>query len=77
MDPTWTSSVDFFTCPATFEIYRVETNGDRRDLTATEEAILTFDPINGFVDLESNDFTLAGQTWIIWLTKESTYSGAS
>lgn len=78
MEPTWTSSVDFFTCPAKFEIYRIDdTSGARRALTPAEVAVLTFDPVNGFVDLETNDFSLVGETWVIWLTKESIYSSAA
>ena len=76
LQPTWTSSVDFFVCPAKFAIYLDVGGAWVSPVPAAQAPALNFKPINGFLDIETSDLALDGQTWRIRLTKESIYSQA-
>ena len=62
LEPTWTSSVELYTCPAKFAIYFDEM-GSWVSLPPTIDGVvtadvLTFKPLNGFLDLDTADLSL-------------------
>lgn len=73
LEPTWTSSVQIFACPAWFKIYFWD-NVWVNPIPPAQADVLTFKPLNGFVDIETADYALDQLTWDIRLTKESIYS---
>lgn len=55
LEPTWTSSVVAWTCPAQFKIYYDDSGIYTEPLTVLQQAVLTFDATNGFLDIETAD----------------------
>lgn len=74
IEPTWTSSVTAWTCPAQFKIYYDDNGVYTEPLTTDQLGVLTFFTANGFLDVETVDLAYDQTTWTIYLTKESIYS---
>ena len=75
LEPTWTSSVAAFACPAAYRIY-FDVGGawQPEPLPAITTNVLFFKDANGFLDVETTDIALDQETFYVRLTKESIYS---
>lgn len=74
LEPTWTSSVTSWTCPAQFKIYYDDNGVYTEPLTADQLDVLTFNDVNGFLNVETADLRFDQISYTIYLTKESIYS---
>lgn len=70
-EPTWEHSQT--SCPFSYEVTRI-VEGVERALNDEEKLVLTHDPSNGWLDLNTSDYSLDGQIWTIRLFMRSTFS---
>ena len=73
LKPTWTSNVETFACPFTYKIYQKVVSSWVNPLVETE-AVLEFPDLNDAFSIESSNYSLHGEIWVIRLTRESEYS---
>ena len=74
LEPTWISSVNNFDCPFVYKIYQKVASSWVNPLPVETEAVLEFPDSNDAFSIETSNYSLNGEIWVIRLTRESVYS---